>query len=281
MSIRRTPFASILCLIAVAWVASVASCASLGQKAAETQLLPSKSEVEAGGELSLSLRLAMPGGTPRITWATSSGELRRTAVANEVDLIAPDSVGDLIVTAVAETKSARVERSATIKVLPRGALKKTATVVVEVDCGTLKGVWVDEAHPAENFAPPLKIKGTFRMDEETGEAFAGGSWPVYAMRDDGARGDKAAGDGIWTIRFEFEKTDSKVYFAFDDENQYRAGFESGLAWRFKLAWRGVDSAGAGEVSDENNLFFIPVKDQVVSWTAGMAATSGMYAPTAN
>jgi len=49
-----------------------------------------------------------------------------------------------------------------------------------------------------------------------------------------------------------------------------------LAWRFKLAWRGVDEAGAGEVSDANNLVFVPDREQVVAWTAEMAAKSGMY-----
>lgn len=48
-----------------------------------------------------------------------------------------------------------------VKVLPAGGLKKTAEVIVEVDCASLKKAWVDDAHPAENSASPLRIKGAF------------------------------------------------------------------------------------------------------------------------
>lgn len=252
------------------------SCASLGSSVPQAELLAPSLEVEAGKALALSLRVRMPGGPVRITWSVESGKIEPTAVANEVDFVAPLSPGKVLVRARAESGGQSLESELLIAVVPTGALKKTIEVIVEVDAFTLKGVWVDAAHPSENFIPPLKIKGTFSLDVDTGEAAAGGSWPVYDMYDDGTHGDRKAGDGVWTQRFIFKKSTAKVYFAFDDANAYRVGFESGLAWRFKLAWRGVDEAGAGEVSDANNLFFVPDRDQVLAWTAAMAAGSGMY-----
>jgi hypothetical protein len=262
---------------AAAVIASMAACASLEPAKSFARIMAASAEVETGGETALSLRLSMPGGPPAVEWSASAGSIRPTAVDNEADFVAPGSPGAVVVRARASAGGRVLESELVIDVKPAGALKKTAEVIVEVDCRTLKGVWVDAAHPSESFAPPLKIKGTFGLDVDTGEATAGGSWPVYDMYDDGTRGDKAAGDGIWTERFVFKKTGSKVYFAFDDANAYRVGFESGLAWRLKLAWRGVDEAGAGEVSDANNLFFVPDHDHAVSWTADMAAKSGMYA----
>lgn len=222
----------------------------------------------------------MPGGPPRIVWTASAGTILPTLVDNEADLRAPDAPGDVTVVATASAGGRELRAEAKVKVLPLGALKRTAEVTIEVDCASLKKVWVDESHPAESFAPPLKIKGTFSLDVDTGEASAGGSWPLYAMYDDGTHGDRVAGDGIWTERFVFPKADSKVYFAFDDASAYRVGFESGVAWRLKLAWRGADEAGAGEVSDSNNLFFIPDRDRIVRWTADMASKSGIYAKAA-
>jgi hypothetical protein len=263
-------------IVAAAASAALSSCASLSPTKSFARIEAASVEVETGGQVALSLRLDMPGGPPSIEWSASVGSIRPTAVDNEVDFVAPGEPGEAIVRARASAGGGKLEAEVAIKVKPVGALKKTAEVIVEVDGRTLRGVWVDAEHPAEDFTPPLKIKGTFNLDVDTGEATAGGSWPVYDMYDDGTRGDRVAGDGIWTERFVFRKTSSKVYFAFDDASAYRVGFESGLAWRFKLAWRGVDEAGAGEVSDANNLFFVPDRDQVVAWTAAMAASSGMY-----
>lgn len=256
------------------------SCAGLAPAGPPIVLSSSSPGVEVGKELALSLRVNLPGGAPEIRWSASSGTILPTLVDNEVDFRAPDTPGEVTIAATARTRGRAVKAELVLKVLPAGALKKSAEVIVEVDCGSLRKVWVDEAHPSEDFASPLRIKGTFSLDVDTGEASAGGSWPTYDMYDDGSHGDRAAGDGIWTERFVFPRTGSKVYFAFDDGNAYRVGFESGLAWRLKLAWRGVDEAGAGEVSDANNLFFVPDRDQVVRWTADMAARSGMYAKAA-
>jgi hypothetical protein len=256
------------------------SCASLLPPKPSIGLGASSTSVEIGQTVALSLWLNISGGVPTIAWSASAGSLTPTLVDNEADFTAPDAPGDVLITATASSKGRVMKAELKLKVLPVGALKKTAEVLVEVDCTSLKNVWVDDSHPSEEFAPPLRIKGTFSLDVDTGEATAGGSWPTYDMYDDGTHGDRVAGDGIWTERFVFLKTGSKVYFAFDDANAYRVGFESGLAWRFKLAWRGVDEAGAGEVSDANNLFFIPDKDQRVAWTAEMAAKSGMYARAA-
>jgi hypothetical protein len=261
-------------------LALLAACSSLAPSKPTAELSASAPAVEAGQVISLSLRLGMPGGPPRIAWSANSGTILPTLVDNEVDFRAPSEPGEARIVATASSGGKTIGAETVVKVLPAGGLKRTAEVIVEVDCGSLKKVWVDPSHPAENFAPPLKIKGTFALDVDTGEAQAGGSWPSYSMYDDGTHGDRIAGDGIWTMRFVFQKTRTKVYFAFDDANAYRPGFESGLAWRLKLAWRGVDEAGAGEVSDSNNLFFIPDRDQVVAWTADMAAKSGMYAKAA-
>lgn len=262
-------------------LAGLASCASLAPaKPSLTLLAANDGGVELGGVLPVSALINLPGGPPEIEWTASAGAIRPTGVANEIDFLAPAEKGEVTVKAKARVAGRSLSAETKLRVLPVGALKKTADVVVEVDCGTLRKVWVDEAHPAESFTPPLGIKGTFGLDPDTGEATAGGSWPLFPMYDDGTHGDRVAGDGVWTIRLVFKKTGSKVYFAFDDANAYRVGFESGLAWRLKLAWRGVDAAGAGEVSDANNLFFVPDHDQVVQWTAAMAASSGMYAPPA-
>jgi hypothetical protein len=280
MITRRSIPASLASLLAAALSLASLSCASLAPAKSSALIIPSSSSVEVGKELSLSLRLAMPGGAPEISWSAGAGEILPTLVDNEVDFRAPEAPGEVTVSATARSGGRVLRAEVLLKVLPLGALKRTIEVIVEVDCASLKKVWVDEAHPSEDFAPPLKIKGTFALDVDTGEASAGGSWPTYDMYDDGTHGDRAAGDGVWSERFVFPKTGAKVYFAFDDGNAYRVGFESGLAWRLKLAWRGVDEAGAGEVSDANNLFFVPDRDQVVKWTADMAARSGMFSRAA-
>jgi hypothetical protein len=274
---RRPPFLSMIGPVAVL---AAAGCAGLGAPKPSAVIVAAAAEVEVGKSIPLSLRVTIPGPVPAIAWSASAGRIAATAVDNEVDFIAPDAPGEVIVAATARSGGRSLGSELKLAVLPAGALKRTAEVLVEVDCASLKGVWVDAAHPAESFAPPLGIKGTFGLDPDTGEASAGGSWPLYSMYDDGTHGDRVAGDGIWSLRFVFKKTGSKVYFAFDDAGAYRVGFESGLAWRLKLAWRGVDEAGAGEVSDANNLFFVPDRDQALRWTAEMAARSGMYAAPA-
>jgi len=278
---RHTPGLRSVAVLLVLSVDSLFwSCAGTPPPRVYAELSAPALEVETGGTLPLSFRVSMPGGPPIVTWSSDSGVLVPTAVDNEVDFVAPATPGRVVVRAVASAGGKSLESELSISVLPAGALKKTVEVIVEVDTSTLKNVWVDAAHPAESFVPPLRIKGTFTLDIDSGEASAGGSWPVYDMFDDGTHGDRVAGDGVWTERFVFKRTSAKVYFAFDDGNAYRVGFESGLAWRFKLAWRGVDEAEAGEVSDANNLFFVPDRDQVVAWTAETAAKSGMYAAPA-
>jgi hypothetical protein len=276
----RTFVPAIRSLLAAFLALALASCASFAPAKASLRSSSGSVSVEVGRELPLSLYLESAGGVPAIEWSASGGSLRPTLVENEVDFVAADVPGEARVRAKARLGGRVLEAEIALKVLPLGALKKTAEVIVEVDCNSLRKVWVDESHPSEDFTPPLKIKGTFGLDIDTGEASAGGSWPTYDMYDDGSHGDRVKGDGIWTERFVFPKGSSKVYFAFDDASAYRVGFESGLAWRLKLAWRGVDEAGAGEVSDANNLFFIPDRDQVVGWSAEMAARSGMYAKAA-
>ena len=138
----------------------------------------------------------------------------------------------------------------------------------------LTGVWVDEEHPAESFTPPLRIKGTFQYDEETGSALSGGSWPYHLMRDDGLRGDRAADDGVWTIRMEFEKDDELVYFAFDDASDFRVQWESGLTWRMKVAWIGLDD----HPEDNSNPAFVPDTDRILRFDAAMAEAGGIYEP---
>ncbi len=273
---EKTGCQSLACKAILIAALALAGCASLAPAKDSASISSPGSSVEVGKELPLSLRLSLSRGLPSIRWSASAGTLLPTLVDNEVDFRAPDEPGDVTIDATATLGGRAISAQAILKVLPAGALKKTVEVIVEVDCKTLRKVWVDDSHPAEDFSPPLKIKGTFSLDADSGEASAGGSWPTYDMYDDGTHGDRVKGDGIWAERFVFPRTSSKVYFAFDDANAYRVGFESGLAWRFKLAWRGVDEAGAGEVSDANNLFFVPDRDQTVAWTADLAAKSGMH-----
>lgn len=231
--------------------------------------------VETGSRLPLSAFVFIPEeGVPALEWTASKGTIEPSPVANEVDFLAPDSPGMVDVSVVASLGSTRFEDSIQLEVLPPGALKTSALVTIEVDASTLRGVWVDGAHPSENLTPPLKIKGTFRYDSETQEAFAGGSWPVFEMRDDGQKGDRVAGDEIWTIAMNFEKGDAKVYFAFDDNSSFRVEWESGLAWRLKSAWIDLDEFP----DDTSNPAFIPDGDKVIRWTADMAKAAGIHGP---
>jgi len=105
-------------------------------------------------------------------------------------------------------------------------------------------------------------------------AEAGGNWPNYNMYDDGTHGDRIANDGIWTIRMIFEKTDSKVYFAFDDASTYRVEWESSVTWRLKIAWIDLDAFP----DDHSNPAFVPDKDKTLIWDKEMAKKGKIYEP---
>ncbi|MBB6478463.1 choice-of-anchor X domain-containing protein [Spirochaeta isovalerica] len=230
-------------------------------------------EVEVGKVVPLSCRVdSGKTGFPQFVWKTTGGEIRKSAVEGEVDFIAPRSSGTVSIT-VDVTIGGNIEsRMIDLTILPEGALKKTADILITVDTKTLQNVWVNSTHKSENFKAPLSIKGTFRYDPDSELAFAGGSWPTYPMYDDGTHGDVTAGDGIWSILMKFEKTDSKVYFAFDDGNSYRVEYESGLAWTVKMAWIELDEYP----DDHSNPAFTPDKDKTISWTASMAEEGGIY-----
>lgn len=248
-------------------------CTTIVYSETSIELTASLPEIEVGGVIALSCRVSDgKSGFPRFEWSASGGEIRETAVAGEVDFRAPDSEGKATVSVDIEINGRHETREVEIQVLPAGALKKTADILISVDTNSLKGIWVNSGHPSENFKAPLSIKGTFRYDPDSELAFAGGSWPTYPMYDDGTHGDAVAGDGIWSILMKFEKTDSKVYFAFDDGNSYRVEYESGLAWAVKMAWIELDEF----TDDFSNPAFIPDGDKTVSWTAGMSEKGGLY-----
>jgi len=229
--------------------------------------------VEAGKVLELSCRTNMPEGRiPSFKWRATDGEIIKTGIESEADFIAPDEVGTEIVNVTVTDGERTTTRSKIITVLEEGEEKKTAEVLIEVDTNTLQGVWVDEEHPEENFVPPLLIKGTFTYDTETYRATAGGNWPNYEMYDDGTHGDKTAEDGIYSISMIFDKSDSKVYFAFDDSNPYRVQWESGIAERLKIAWIQLDDFP----DDNSNPAFAPDKDKVLKWDEEMAEKGGIY-----
>lgn len=94
------------------------------------------------------------------------------------------------------------------------------------------------------------------------------------MYDDGTHGDKVAGDGVYSTLMIFDKSNSKVYFAFDDNNPYRVQWESAITERLKLAWIVLD-----EFPDDNsNPAFIPDKDKVLKWDKEMAEKGRIYKP---
>lgn len=230
-------------------------------------------EVEAGKTLDISSRVSDDGkGFPSFQWSTTSGEIIETDVQGEVVFVAPDKSGISVISVNISLNGIKETREIEINVLPQGALKKTADILITVDSNTLEEVWVNSTHTSESFKGPLSIKGTFRYDADSQLAFAGGSWPTYPMYDDGTHGDVKAGDGIWSILMKFEKTDSKVYFALDDANEYRVEYESGLAWTVKMAWIELDDYP----DDHSNPAFIPDMDKTVSWTAAKAEEGGIY-----
>ncbi|MBU0534149.1 MAG: hypothetical protein KJ887_05075 [Candidatus Omnitrophica bacterium] len=235
----------------------------------------SSDSVEAGQILELSCKVDLPKGIiPEFKWSASKGEILETQINGEADFVALEEVGNVIVNVTVTDGENTITRSKIISILEVGAMETTADVLIEVDTNTLRGVWVDKEHPEENFVPPLRIKGTFTYDTETLRATSGGNWPNYDMYDDGTHGDTAAGDGIYSILMIFEKSDSKVYFAFDDGNPYRVQSESAIAERLKLAWIVLD-----EFPDDNsNPVFTPDKDKVVKWDEEMAEKGKIYEP---
>ena len=239
------------------------------------KLESSLDSVEAGKTLELSCRTNLPEGIiPSFKWSTTRGKIVKTKINSEVDFIAPEEAGNVIVSVTVTDGERTTTRSKIINVLEAGAMKKTAEILIEVDTNTLQGVWVNEEHPEENFAPPLLIKGTFTYDADTCKATAGGNWPNYEMYDDGTHGDKIAGDGIYSISMIFDKSDSKVYFAFDDANPYRVQWESAIAERLKLARIQLDDFP----DDNSNPAFAPDKDKVLKWDKEMAEKGKIYEP---
>ena len=97
---------------------------------------------------------------------------------------------------------------------------------------------------------------------------------LHKMCNDGAHSGSASGDGVYSILMIFEKSDSKVYFAFDGGNPYRVQWESAITERLKLAWIVLD-----EFPDDNsNPAFIPDKDKVLKWDKEMAEKGRIYEP---
>ncbi|MDA3811707.1 MAG: hypothetical protein PF518_15420 [Spirochaetaceae bacterium] len=191
-----------------------------------------------GGELEFSCRVSDGNkGFPVFRWHSSTGEIIETDVSGEVNYFAPDKSGTDSILVEISINGKNETRTMDITILPVGALKKTADILITVDTTILENVWVNSTHKSESFKGPLSIKGTFRYDPESELAFAGGSWPTYPMYDDGTHGDVIADDEIWSILMKFEKTDSLVYFALDDTNTYRVEYESGLSWTIKMVIR--------------------------------------------
>lgn len=241
------------------------SCSS--EKKEEWNVVASNNTIEVNKTIALSAMITtLDGAIPSFEWKASSGIIQETACMGEVNYKAPNEAGivNVMVTCVAGSKT--FEKTIKLEILPQGSLKKNAMITIEVDTNTLKSVWVDASHPKESFKGPLLIKGTFGFDEASGEATVGGNWRNYSMRDDGQKGDKVAKDNIWTIVLNFEKSDAKINFAFDDANQYRVQYESGLTFRLKSAWIELD-----EVKDDHsNPAFIVNNDKTIAWTKALA-----------
>jgi hypothetical protein len=240
---------------------------------AGVQLQTQSNQIEINKSMPLSaLAVGSGDGIPQIEWSSQRGSIVESLVFGEVDYQAPSIAGMDVIRVTVTLNDSVFTDEIEIEVLEEGALKRNSLVLIQVDTNTLQGVYVDEEHPSEDFVPPLLIKGTFRFDPETGEAFAGGSWPNFTMYDDGTNGDPVADDGIWSILFNFEKTDEKVYFAFDDSNPYRVQYESGLTWRLKTEWLAMDDFP----NDNSNPAFAPDSDKVLIWDAAMAEEAGIY-----
>lgn len=265
-------------ILALSVIIMLYSCSSndvSGKDVSSAKLESSSDSVEAGQTLELSCKVDLPKGIiPEFKWSASKGEILETQINGEADFVAPEEVGNVIVNVTVTDGENTITKSKIISILEAGAMETTADVLIEVDTNTLVGVWVDEEHPAENFVPPLRIKGTFTYDTETLIATSGGNWPNNEMYDDGTYGDRVAGDGVYSILMIFEKSDSKVYFAFDDGNTYRVQWESGIMERMKLAWIELDDFP----EDKSNPAFVPDKDKVVRWDEEMAEKGKIYEP---
>lgn len=235
------------------------------------EIFPIELEVNAFAPISIRT-ISDIKGFPSIDWELSHGTIEKTSVIGEVFFRAPASACTSILTASVKIGDQLVEKKLSIVVLEKGALKKTADILIEVDTNALNGVWVDKSHPSETFTAPLMVKGTFRYDSESGLAYAGGSWPSYVMFDDGTHGDKTADDGIWSINMEFQKSDTGVYIAFDDASKYRIEFESGIMWRVKRAFTELDEFP----DDHSNIKFVPDGNKNIRWTKELAIKGGIY-----
>ena len=84
----------------------------------------------------------------------------------------------------------------------------------------------------------------------------------------------ASEDGVYSMLMIFDKSDSKVYFAFDDDNPYRVQWESAITERLKLAWIKLDEFP----EDNSNPAFIPDIDKVLKWDKEMAEEGRIYEP---
>jgi len=199
-------------------------------------------------------------------FSTKAGKIKPTNIPGQVIFTASNKIGLAVIDIEVTDGKQTVKTFVNIDVVPKGKSSPWATVLFTVDTNTLKNVHVDSTHTQEKFVPPLKIKGELTLDESSGEAQAGGSWPTYIMYDDGTHGDKTANDGIWSISMKFEKSDRKVHFAFDDGNDYRVGFESGLTKIMKDNWTFLDEFP----EDNTNPAFVPNEDKNVSWDSEKA-----------
>jgi len=266
---------AILLLSIILLSCSCSSKKDSGEAVLYAKLESSSDSVEVGRTLELSCKTNLPKGViPEFRWSVSNGEILETQINGEVDFVAPEEVGNVIVNATVTDGGSTITKSKVIKILEAGTMESTADVLIEVDTNTLVGVWVDEEHPEENFVPPLLIKGTFTYDTETCRATSGGNWPNFEMYDDGTHGDKVAEDGVYSMLTIFDKSDSKVYFAFDDDNPYRVQWESAITERLKLAWIKLDEFP----EDNSNPAFIPDIDKVLKWDKEMAEEGRIYEP---
>lgn len=225
--------------------------------------------VEVGGETLVNCYVtAEDGRLLEYNWQTSAGRIKESDTMGNVVYSAPRKPGNYIIAVQVSDGVNKASLTKEIEVAPVGESSPYSKVLITVDTNTLKGVYVDETHPDESFVSPLSIKGELTYDESTGEAAVGGSWPTNRMYDDGTHGDKRAKDGIWSIEMTFEKSDQKVHFAFDDGNEYRVGFESGLTKKLKDAWIFLDDYPM----DNTNPAFQPNKDRMeVSWNKDFAS----------
>ncbi|HBD92590.1 MAG: hypothetical protein A2015_05790 [Spirochaetes bacterium GWF1_31_7] len=200
------------------------------------------------------------------TYKSAGGKCKESDIKGIALFSAGKKTGTFELTVEVSDGTSKVFKTISYEIVPPGESSPWAEILFTVDTNTLQGVYVDSSHPAENFTGPLKIKGELTLDEGSGEAQAGGSWPTYLMYDDGSRGDKKAGDGVWSILMKFEKSDRKVHYAFDDGSEYRVGFESGITKTMKDNWTIMDEFP----SDNTNPAFVPDRNKEVAWNIEFA-----------